>query len=97
MMGALKEIKVLHIEDDEDHSTLVSKMLNKCERVKFDIIIKGDLQSGILYLNSIDCNIDVVLLDLMLPNSAGVNTFKEVYNLCGTVQVVIISGHEEIA
>ena len=44
MMGALKEIKVLHIEDDEDHSTLVSKMLNKCERVKFDIIIKGDLQ-----------------------------------------------------
>jgi len=97
MMGALKEIKVLHIEDDEDHSTLVSKMLNKCERVKFDIIIKGDLQSGILYLNSIDCNIDVVLLDLMLPNSAGVNTFKEVYNVCGTVPVVIISGHEDIA
>jgi len=96
-MGPLKEIKVLYIEDDETHAKLVTKMLMKCMRIKFNVTVKGDLKSGLEYLNSIDCNIDVVLLDLILPNSEGVDTFKEVYNACEKVPVIIISGHEEIA
>ncbi|MCK5603430.1 PAS domain S-box protein [Candidatus Pacearchaeota archaeon] len=95
-MEPLKEIKVLYVEDDEDHAKLIGKMLKKCERIKFEVKYRGDLQSSITYLNSIDCNVDVILLDLILPNSEGVDTFIEVYNNC-KLPIVIISGFGDIA
>lgn len=95
-MNDLKEIKVLYVEDDEEHAKLVSKMLNKCERINFKINYRGDLQSSLDYLKSVDCDVDAILLDLMLPNSQGVNTFKKVYDTC-KVPVVILSGFEDIA
>lgn len=96
-MNPVQTIKILYVEDDRQHVEMIIQMLNSCKRIKFEIEHRGDLKSSIEYLNSINCNIDAVLLDLMLPNSAGVNTFKKVYNTCVSVPIVIISAHEDIA
>jgi PAS domain S-box-containing protein len=96
-MDPARTIKLLYVEDDQQHAEMIIDMLHASKHIKFDIDYKGDLQSSIAYLNDIDCNIDAVLLDLMLPNSEGVETFEAVYNACVSVPVVIISAHEDIA
>lgn len=96
-MDPIEMIKLLYIEDDEQHAILVTEMLKKSKRIKFDVKHKGDLKSGLAYLKSIDCNIDAVLLDLVLPNSSGVATFQKVYDACINVPIIIISGYEDIA
>jgi len=96
-MNPAETIKLLYVEDDQQHAEMIIDMLKTCKRMKFDIDHRGDLQSSIAYLNHIDCNIDAVLLDLMLPNSKGVETFKAVYNACVSVPIVIVSAHEDIA
>ena len=96
-METLKTIRVLYVEDDIDHANLITKMLSTYKKVDYQIEHSDDLQSGIDYLKSINCNVDVVLLDLMLPNSQGVNTFKQIYNVCVEVPIVIMSGFEDIA
>lgn len=96
-MDALKKIRVLYVEDDIEQANMIIKMLSKCQRIDYQIEHRGDLNSSITYLKNINCNVDVVLLDLMLPNSQGVDTFKQIYNICVQVPIVIISGFEDIA
>lgn len=96
-MDPIETIKLLYVEDDQQHAEMIIDMLKGCKRINFDIDHRGDLRSSIAYLNDIDCNIDAVLLDLMLPNSEGVETFEAVYNTCVSVPIVIVSVHEDIA
>jgi PAS domain S-box-containing protein len=96
-MSSDQTIKVLHIEDDDLVAVLYENMLKSCKHMNFDIERREGLQSGISYLNSVNYDIDIILLDLMLPNSVGVETFKEVYNVCPSIPVVIISSDEEKA
>lgn len=96
-MDLARTIRLLYVEDNKQHAEMIIDMLHVSKHIKFDINHKGNLQSSIKYLNDIDCNIDAVLLDLMLPNSKGVETFKAVYNACVSVPIVIISVHEDIA
>ena len=96
-MKCPKHIRVLYIEDNKDHADFLTQLLSISKCVKFDIIIKATLKLGVDYLKSIECNIDVVLLDLVLSNSQGINTFQKVYEVCEKVPIVIISKHEDIA
>ncbi len=96
-MDLERVVKVLYVEDDKMHVQLIQDMLKACKHTKFVIEHRGDLESSIKYLKSVKCNVDVVLLDLMLPNSQGVKTFEKIFSACVAVPVVIISGFEDIA
>jgi two-component system sensor histidine kinase UhpB len=89
--------KVLLIEDDENQLKILTHLLETNDCCKFSVVAKSTLKESIEYLISVDCNVDAVLLDLYLPNSQGVNTFLEVFKVCKSVPVVIISGYEDIA
>lgn len=92
-----EKVNLLYIEDDVSISKLMVKYLSKSKHTKFNIIIKNTLKDGLEYLN--DClGLDAVLLDLILPNSKGVDTFNSVNKQCGyLLPIIIISGFEDIA
>jgi len=90
-------IKLLYIEDDDLNSRLILDLLTKSVHTKFEPIHKETLKGGLKYLRETDCDVDVILLDLMLPNSHGVDTYLSVSKECGNTPIVIISGHEDIA
>jgi PAS domain S-box-containing protein len=96
-MSDTEAINVLYIEDDETQANMVSKLLSKSMCCSFNVICKEDLACSIEYLSDEKCEVDVILLDLMLPNSHGVHTFLEVHNKCPDIPIVIISGYEDIA
>jgi len=96
-----KPINLLYIEDDKSLCSLVSDLLSRhSKNFDFNITLKNSLEEGLDYLSSHkkdDKKIDLILLDLILPNSHGVGTFKRVKELCPNIPVVIISGHADIA
>ncbi len=87
-----KYLNVLVIEDDEDDAFLVKKMLhNNEEGVTFSVTHKNRLSKGLNYLEK--NLVDVILLDLSLPDSNGDETIKEVQEKSSNkVPIVVLTG-----
>jgi len=100
----LKEdkIKLLYIEDDESNAEIVAEFLKTSKHPEIAIVHRTTLKDGLDYLNN-ECfipeseGIDLILLDLMLPNSHGVATYESISSKCPDIPVVIMSAHEDIA
>lgn len=87
-------IKVLMIEDSAVHAQLIEGMLRKGKTRSFEVFARDHLQSGLERLEQ--GNIDVILLDLMLPDSEGLATFTSVHERAGEVPIVILSGADDM-
>ena len=70
---ANQRISVLLVEDNPVYSRLIQKLLARSEHQHFEVAMAGTLESAIERLAV--GGIDVVLLDLMLPDSASLDTF----------------------
>lgn len=95
-------VNLLYIEDDESIVDLVIEQLNTTKHTRFNIITKSTLKDGLDYLDRAcrieeECEIDAILLDLVLPNSSGVDTFLKVKSVVDFIPIVIVSAHEDIA
>jgi PAS domain S-box-containing protein len=91
------EINLLYVEDDPEGADVITQMLKTDKHIKFKIDHKTTLKCSVEALKKEDCDYDVVLLDLMLPNSQGLETYKTVRKLCVDIPIVIISGFSDIA
>ncbi len=83
-------IRVLLIEDDPSYVALVRKWLwYGAERV-FVLDWANSLQSGLGHLRP-DA-VDVILLDLGLPDSGGFETFSKIKAQAGGIPLIVLSG-----
>jgi len=74
----LKSTKnILIIEDDIKDVRLVKEMLLEIEAASFYLNHTSNLTLGLNHINEND--IDIILLDLFLPDSNGIDTFKTLY------------------
>jgi len=84
-------LKVLLIEDNPGDVRLVQEaLLHNPSGFDFDIRVAGRLQEGIKILS--EGTIDVILLDLNLPDSFGFETFTRVHDGYPQVPIVVLSG-----
>jgi PAS domain S-box-containing protein len=84
-----KHIKVLLIEDNPDHTHLLRVMLDEITDNIYDLECAARLSEGLDYLA--EGGIDVVLLDLSLPESRGLDTFNKVNSQVPDVPIIVIS------
>ena len=84
-----KRIRILLIEDDLDHSQIIQVMLSKEMGEMFELEYADLLQDGLSRLA--EGGIDIVLLDLSLPDSWGFDTFAEVYAQSPDVPIIVLS------
>ena len=83
-----KEIKVLLVEDDTDYKRITEYMLQKMpEKVAVEHF--WDLTSGLERVAR--GGIDIILLDLHLPDSAGIATLHTMLEKCGKIPVVVLT------
>ncbi len=92
-----KAIKVLLIEDSRFATRHTQKMLAEAKSDQFDVELEcvSRLSEGLEYLD--EDRIDIVLLDLMLPDSVGWDTFLTVHTQEPKIPVVVMSGLEDEA
>jgi diguanylate cyclase (GGDEF)-like protein len=83
-------IKILLVEDNPDDLCILNKMFAHNTSVNFMLTNVGQLNEAIKRLDE-ECY-DVVLLDLNLPDSRGLDTFFKVHAQASEVPIVILTG-----
>jgi PAS domain S-box-containing protein len=83
-------IKVLLFEDNPGDIRLLQEYLRVDKNDPYELIIEGNLHKGLMRLPKEKP--DVILLDLGLPDSQGMNTFSKVHSLVADVPIVILTG-----
>jgi len=84
-----RPIRVLLIEDNEGFSYFVGDVLTRQQVGKFELQTTGDLTSGLAILTR--GGVDVVLLDLGLPDSGGYRTFAAAHACNPEAAIIIIT------
>lgn len=82
-------IKILLIEDKLPEAMLVQEILDGDAQTQFKVVHTSRLSEGLERLSQDD--IDVILLDLHLPDSQGLNTFTQMINAAPKLPIVVLS------
>ena len=88
-------IKVLMIDDNPAAISLMQYLLDDAKDVTVKLEHASRLESGIERLTK--GGIDVVLLDILLPDSMGFHSFADLHAAVPDVPVIILSGIDDEA
>ncbi|MFQ5787009.1 MAG: response regulator, partial [Thermodesulfobacteriota bacterium] len=86
-------IKILLIEDNPGDARLIRELFAEAGAAMFDLKCADRLSTGLTCLA--DEKIDLVLLDLLLPDSQGIETFTKLHSEVPEVPIVILSGLDD--
>ncbi len=91
-----KEIKVLLVEDSPSDAEFVRAALAEPHGVTFTVTVAPRLADAVAHLQS--AGADAVLLDLGLPDSQGLPTLEELFQVCGAdTAIVVLTGNDDEA
>lgn len=83
-------ISILHIEDNQADVALVQEILVEAKEFSATVLHAGQLSLGLEKLNAEA--VDIILLDLSLPDSSGNSTFRAVKERARDTPVIIMTG-----
>ncbi|HSO25213.1 MAG TPA: PAS domain S-box protein [Methanobacteriaceae archaeon] len=83
-------INVFLIEDNPGDAYIIKEMLKEIETTQFNLITADSLEKGLNGLKN--SKFDILLLDLSLPDSYGIETFNEIYQKMPRLPIIILSG-----
>ncbi|MBF0165511.1 MAG: response regulator [Magnetococcales bacterium] len=90
-----EQVRVLIIEDNPGERSLLLEYLNRTSYAPYILLVEeaGDLVSGLRKMDT--GQVDVVVLDLNLPDSNSLDTFHQVRRSHPEVAVVVLTGTED--
>ena len=85
-------IKVLLVEDDEGMEKIVRAWFRMAKGMNFDLVWANSLGQGLEMLGAGE--IDIILLDLNLPDSMGLDTIARTYSAAPHVPIIVLTGND---
>jgi len=86
-------MKILMIEDSKSDYFLIKTLIEEYSNENVDINWQIRLEDGISEFNK--DNFDLILLDLALPDSFGINTFYKMQTLAKGVPIAVLTGYQD--
>jgi signal transduction histidine kinase len=90
-------IRILVVEDNPGDVNLLTEMLRWSETAgafpPFDLVQSGLLSQSLDLLNNE--SIDLIILDLSLPDSHGIDTFHKINACAGDIPIIVLTGNEQ--
>ena len=86
-------MKILLVEDNPGDARLIQLMLEEIDPTNYTVSHAGGLDEALRLLS--EDSFDIVLLDLGLPESLGLETFNRVHSQSQTVPIVVLSGFDD--
>jgi signal transduction histidine kinase len=86
-------INILLVEDNPGDARLIQEMLVDTPELAFHLELAGCLRDGLKALRAPD--VQLILLDLELPDSHGVATFLRLHELAPHLPVVVLTGLDD--
>ena len=92
-----KVVKIMLIEDNGADARFIREMFKEISKPKYELKHVTSLKDGFKYLEEDPA--DILLLDLSLPDSSGLETFVKAHEYDPELPIVILSGldDEEVA
>lgn len=88
-----KSVTILLIEDNEADRLLMKKLLQKNKKSDFNLEDADCLAKGIFFLSKQKA--DIIILDLCLPDSKGIDTFTEIRNQAPDLPIVVLTSNDD--
>ena len=85
--------QLLLIEDNKGDARLIQELLKETSYANWDLEWREILQAGLQKLEESD--VALILLDLSLPDSQGLDTIKQVVQKSPDVPIIIMTGHHD--
>jgi len=85
-----KSVSTLLVEDNPGDRRLIREMLAEVSGITFDVQYADRLQAAIEYLGQ--NKVEVILLDLGLPDSQGLETLRKIYAQATELPIVVLTG-----
>ncbi len=87
-----QSLKILLVEDNPGDVILLDETL-KHEMLDFELISSASLSEAIDNLSK--TKYDLLILDLMLPDSSGIETLINVKKYCGDIPIIVLTGTDD--
>ena len=91
----IETVNVLLIEDNPEHTELVAQLLAKSDTTQFLLYTADTLAQGLARLG--DGGIALIILDLQLPDSDGLETFIRTIEVNPDIPLVVLSGQQDVS
>lgn len=85
----MERIRILLVEDNAGDARLVQEMLEERGSAQFKLTHATRLKMAINHINEEDY--EIILLDLGLPDSYGINTFQKMNEVASAVPIIVFS------
>lgn len=86
-------LRLLIVEDSPEYAHMLKTVLGVEDTVRFKMSFASDLRSGLQQLDGGE--FDVILLDLSLPDSLGLDTFLAVQTFAAQIPIVVITALDD--
>ncbi len=83
-------VRMLLVEDDPLYAELIRQMSSRSRKITYDLFHADTLSKGLQCLQ--DGHFDVILADLGLPDSSGLNTLRSVLGAAKSIPVIVLTG-----
>jgi DNA-binding NtrC family response regulator len=94
-MNSDDHIWVLLIEDNDSDAVLIRKFLASGRNMHIDVEVADRLSSALKHLGGM--KYDIILSDLGLPDSSGLDTFAKVHSACPDAPIIVLTGLDDEA
>jgi two-component system cell cycle sensor histidine kinase/response regulator CckA len=84
---------VLLIEDNDDDAVLIRRLLTSGQIMHIDVEVADRLSSALKHLEGM--KYDVILSDLGLPDSCGLETFSKIHSACSDTPIIALTGLDD--
>lgn len=84
---------LLLVEDNEGDADIVREIMSEADREAYRILHAKSLKEAIAVLR--ESPIDVIVLDLRLPDCEGVQSVRTLHNLANGTPIVVLTGAED--
>jgi signal transduction histidine kinase len=88
-------IKILLVEDNYEHVQFLTQLLLTAATARYEVAVAGSLQTGLEALEA--HRPQLILLDLSLPDSDGLDTFVGMIERAPEIPIVVLSGINDVA
>ena len=88
-----KQINLLLVEDNADEVTLIKEKLLSVKDIDFNVFSVGRLDQALKRLA--EGHVDLVMLDLTLPDSRGSDTFTKIFRQFPEVPIIALTSMED--
>ncbi len=85
-------INILLIEDNPGDAIIFRELLDEKKGTIFKLFIEERLDAGLKRLDLKDENFNIAVIDLNLPDSSGIETFRTLYKSASDLPIVVLTG-----